>query len=302
MKYLFHFIIFLWCLCSMSHTFALQQDPDYIFVSEETNGEKTQLIVPEDIDWTQRFILTEMKELRGDIIGYKKEIESMLHQKELALVDRALSYSANTVNFFFVVLTIAIMAIWLFGWKTVRDLKENLSIRFEKEVEKRIGAEQKKLEAFMLKFEDDQLKQSQAILENQAFLQKKQEAAYYWSQYNREENSAQKIDLLESISSIGIQEDEILILIEKSSIYIELELWEKALESSEKGLEISSENTALLYTKAKSLMMLENTEDARTVLINILWLNPAMKQEIIEDELFHPLIPELNEYIDKQEL
>ena len=286
----------------MSHTFALQQDPDYIFVSEETNGEKTQLIVPEDIDWTQRFILTEMKELRGDIIGYKKEIESMLHQKELALVDRALSYSANTVNFFFVVLTIAIMAIWLFGWKTVRDLKENLSIRFEKEVEKRIGAEQKKLEAFMLKFEDDQLKQSQAILENQAFLQKKQEAAYYWSQYNREENSAQKIDLLESISSIGIQEDEILILIEKSSIYIELELWEKALESSEKGLEISSENTALLYTKAKALMMLENTEDARTVLINILWLNPAMKQEIIEDELFHPLIPELNEYIDKQEL
>jgi Skp family chaperone for outer membrane proteins len=82
----------------------------------------------------------------------------------------------------------------------MKDVRDNLTNNFEKEVQKRIKEEQKKLESFMRRFEKDQLEQSRDILKNQEFIQKKQEASYYWSQYNREEDSVQKLDLLDKIS------------------------------------------------------------------------------------------------------
>jgi hypothetical protein len=82
----------------------------------------------------------------------------------------------------------------------MKDVKENLSNNFEKEVQKRIKMEQKKLEVFMAKFEEEQLEQSKLILKNQEFIQHKQEAGYIWSQYNREENPSSKLELLEKIS------------------------------------------------------------------------------------------------------
>lgn len=183
----------------------------------------------------------------------------------------------------------------------MKDVRENLTTNFEKEVQKRVKAEQRKLEEFMKRFEEEQLKQSKGILKNQEFIQKKQEAGYLWSQYNREENPSGKLDLLEKVALIWLEEDEILIHIEKSSIYAELGLWDKTLESSERWLEISSENTTLLYNKASALIMLEQQEEAIKALMNIIWVSPWMKDEILVDPLFENIIGELEEYISNQD-
>ena len=184
----------------------------------------------------------------------------------------------------------------------MKDVRENLTTNFEKEVQKRVKAEQKKLEEFMKRFEEDQLKQSKNILQNQEFIRQKQEAGYIWSQYNREENSSAKLDLLEKISFIGLEEDEILIHIEKSSIYAELALWDKVVEAADRWLEISGDNTTLLYNKASALVMLEQTEEAVKVLSNVIWVNPSMKEEILEDPMFENIQAELEEYIANQEV
>jgi hypothetical protein len=68
----------------------------------------------------------------------------------------------------------------------------------------------------MQKFEIEQLEQSKFILKNQEFIQKKQEVGYVWSQYNREENPSSKLEHLEKIAGVGLEEDEILIYIERS--------------------------------------------------------------------------------------
>lgn len=259
------------------------------------------IIVPEEINWTERFILTEIKELRTDLEWLKREINIELNNRELNSVDRALSYSWNTVNFLWLIITMAVTWFGLVWWRTMKDVRENLTKNYEKEVQKRVKAEQKKLEEFMSRFEEEQLKQSESILQNQEFIQKKQEAAYYWSQYNREENPAQKIDLLENIASIGLGEDEILIHIEKSGIYIELWLWDKAFEASEKWLEISNDNMTLLYNKAAALIMLDDNEEGIKVVNNILALNPTMKDDLLDDVLFENVKPEIQAYIDNNE-
>jgi hypothetical protein len=98
----------------------------------------------------------------------------------------------------------------------MRDVKDNFSDKFEKQVQKRVKDEQKKLEEFMKIFQQEQMKQSEDILKNQEFIQKKQEAGYFWSQYNREENPSSKLELLEKIAGVNLEEDELFINIERS--------------------------------------------------------------------------------------
>jgi len=296
-------LIFLLSLASFlpGASYAVEPQDELQFVREVESQSWSQLIVPDDINWTQRFILTELKELRIWLEATKRELNEELNARELATVDRALSYSWNTVNFLWLIITMAVTGFWLVGWRTMKDVRENLTTNFEKEVQKRVKAEQRKLEEFMKRFEEEQLKQSKGILKNQEFIQKKQEAGYLWSQYNREENPSGKLDLLEKVALIWLEEDEILIHIEKSSIYAELGLWDKTLESSERWLEISSENTTLLYNKASALIMLEQQEEAIKALMNIIWVSPWMKDEILVDPLFENIIGELEEYISNQD-
>lgn len=265
------------------------------FASEIKTASGTQIVVPEDISWTQRFILTELKELRIQLESLKREINEDLNARELATVDRALSYSGNTVNFLWLIITMAMAGFWLVGWKTMRDVRENLAANFEREIEKNVRSQQKKLEEFMQKFKDDQLSQSTDILKNQEYLQKKQEAAFYWSQFNREEDPVQQLELLDKISWVWIENDEIFVYIEKASIYANLWLWDKAWESADKWLEQESENTSLLYSKAQSLVMLEETEEALKVVNNILIIKPGMVDDFTEDPIFENLHKEIED-------
>lgn len=281
---------------------AIEPEDEYIYLSEVNTASGSEIIVPEDINWTQRFILTELKELRTQLESTRRELNQELNARELASVDRALSYNANTVNFFWIIITIAVTGFGLVGWRTMKDVKENFSEKFEKQVQKRVKEEQKKLEQFMIEFKHEQMKQSEDILKNQEFIQQKQEAGYFWSQFNREENPSASLELLEKISNIWLEEDELFVNIERSWIYLELALWDKVLESVEKWLEISPDNSSLLYNKASALVMLEESEEAVKVLSNIIWVNPAMKEEILEDPMFENIQSELEEYINTQEV
>jgi len=302
MKKLVTFSALLLLFFPLSAFAVIEPEDELVYVREVETNSGSQLIVPDDINWTQRFILTELKDLRIQLESTRRELNEELNSRELATVDRALSYSGNTVNFLWLIITMAVTWFGLVGWRTMKDVRENLTTNFEREVQKRVKAEQKKLEEFMRKFEKDQLEQSQDILKNQEFIQKKQEAWYIWSQYNREENATSKLELLEKISFIWLEEDEILIHTEKSWIYAELALWDKVLESADKWLEISSDNTTLLYNKASALVMLEQAEEAVKVLTNIIWVNPSMKEEILDDPMFENMGSQLEEYISHQEV
>lgn len=68
------------------------------------------VVLPEEMNFTDRFIVTELRDLRIDLERMRAEFNKEIQEREIHAVDRALSYSANTVNFFFVLLTIVIAA------------------------------------------------------------------------------------------------------------------------------------------------------------------------------------------------
>ena len=171
----------------------------------------TQLIIPDELDLTKRYILEEVKNLRIEVESLRREMQIEMNKKQIETIDKALSYSANTVNYFFILITLTIMGVWIFGWKSIKDVKNRWSNSFEKEVEKSLFEWQSKLQ----ELEKEQMRQSEEILLNQENIKKKQESGYLWSQYNREESLRDKFKLLEEISELEIAEEELSIQKEK---------------------------------------------------------------------------------------
>ena len=282
MKKIFLYVaIVLTPLCIFANASAEEREDEYLLLEERQTLSGTELIIPEDINWTQRFILTEMKELRVDLEWLRRNIYNELNERELRTVDRALAYSGNTVNFLWLILTMAVTGFWLVGWKTMKDVRENLSKNFEKQVAKQVREQQKALETFMKNFQQEQLAESQEILKNQEYILKRQEIGYYWSQYNREENTQKRLELLDKIDSFQLEENTILILIEKVAIFSELWLWDKVLEVSELWLEIDSENATLMRYKALAFIMSWDIDAWLQEVKTLLALYPAMREEIL---------------------
>ena len=108
--FLLFFILFLSYFGFFNSSLFAQEDieDEYLFVEERITPDGTELIIPEDINWTQRFILSEMKELRVDLEALRRNIFTELNERELRTVDRALAYSGNMVNFLWLILTMAV--------------------------------------------------------------------------------------------------------------------------------------------------------------------------------------------------
>jgi hypothetical protein len=107
MKKILLFLLFCFITNPLYAVVDIEED-EYIYVSEVVTATGSELIIPDDINWTQRFILTELKELRIQLESTRRELNEELNSRELSSVDRALSYNANTVNFFWIIITIAV--------------------------------------------------------------------------------------------------------------------------------------------------------------------------------------------------
>ena len=251
----------------------------------------TQLIIPDELDLTKRYILEEVKNLRIEVESLRREMQIEMNKKQIETIDKALSYSANTVNYFCILITLTIMGVWIFGWKSIKDVKNRWSNSFEKEVEKSLFEWQSKLQ----ELEKEQMRQSEEILLNQENIKKKQESGYLWSQYNREESLRDKFKLLEEISELEIAEEELSIQKEKSNLYVGLEMWEKALQTSINSLELFENETTLMLNQSIAHLMLEEKEEALKVINEILSLDPGLKDDILENELLSSIKKEILE-------
>ena len=92
-------------------------------LAEETGS---WLIIPENIDITKRYILSEMKDLRVSLETLKREVFVELQAKEIWAIDKALSYSSNAVSFFSILITILVTSMWIVGWKTISESQHAL--------------------------------------------------------------------------------------------------------------------------------------------------------------------------------
>lgn len=251
-KTILFFIISIFCFSFYSTSFAL----------ENTNSQSGEVYIPDEIDWTQRFILTELKELRIDQETIKREIYQYLQDREIGVIDKALWYSANTVNFFFVLLTILVAGFWVVWWKTIWDIKNATKQSMDRETKKIISQFQEKIEE----------------------LEKEQKINIFWRQYNTSESDKEKINILDRI--YFLKPDSQFVTIEKSNVYLSMWLYDKVIELTEPivAWERAKHQPQAFYNRACAFNGMWDKENTILAINNLISLSPDYRETIQESE------------------
>lgn len=260
--------ILLWIMIFITLTISVYSATFDEAEEKATIQQNQNIIIPDEITWTDRFILTELKELRIWLEWIKREIYSEIQNRELETVDKALSYSANTVNFFFVFITIIVMWFWVVGWRTVGDIKKSTMESMDRKTKKII-------ENF----------------ENQiSELEREQKINIFWRQFNTVESDQDKMNILDKIHAV--KPDSQYVTIERGNVYLSMWLYDKVLEVTESI--ISSERTKhqphAFYNRACAYNGLGNKEKVISEIAYLLQLAPEYKDIILDSEYLESML------------
>lgn len=255
-------ILFVLIAFFLSFSFCFSADIDSV------DSNNSDVFVPEEIDWTQRFILTELKELRIDQETLKREIYQDIQSREISAIDKALSYSANTVNFFFVLLTVVIAWFWIVWWKTIWDIKNATKASMDRETKKIISQFQKKIEE----------------------LEKEQKINILWRQYNTSDSDKEKINILDRIYYLKPESQ--FVTIEKSNVYLSMWLYDKVIEITDPivSWDRAKHQPHAFYNRACAFNALDDKDNAIWALNSLISLAPDYREVIQDSEYLNNLM------------
>lgn len=165
-------------------------EPDDV-AEEKINNLKEPLYNP----FVERYILDEVKSLRMDLAAHKVEVARELVDRELLTADKAISYSTNTVTYFFYLIAAVSSVLVLVGWSSIRDLKEKMQRVADEEVTKLINVYEERLHTI-----ETQLTQKTIhIEENREEIEKTQEIHALWLRASQEQSLEAKVSLYDDI-------------------------------------------------------------------------------------------------------
>lgn len=234
-------------------------------IADEILQSDDGLIIPKEMTWTERFILGEQKELRIDLERIKREVMVEVQNRELSTIDRALSYSENTLNFFFIFLSIVLMGLGVIGWKSISGIKRTLKRNMENEIDKVMDG-----------FQDKIIK-----------IEQEQQRAVLWRNFYATDASSEKLDILEKIEKIALSLE--FVNIEKTNVYLELEAFEKVIDLATDILNETPNIPSVLYNRGYALCSLERYEEAENDIKLLLQISSDYQEEIENDKIFEKL-------------
>ncbi|AOE48860.1 TPR end-of-group domain-containing protein [Kangiella sediminilitoris] len=211
---------------------AEQQQPE----KQKPAVEKTSNYQP----LIERYILDELKAVRQDQQALRADVEEKVAHARLDASDRAIRYTADTLNNMFIIITTAASILVLMGWRSMRDVKSKLN----EVVETKINELTSEYEERLLELENKVKRRSQEIITAQEEISKANEVHSIWMRAGLESNMHQKIKLYDEI--LALNPEDIEALIYKADAAFELGENEWAFSLANRAIE-QDEDYGLAY-------------------------------------------------------
>ena len=225
----------------------------------------------------ERYVLDELKSLRTDLQARDKKLTEKLAKQELALADRAINYSYNTVTYFFYIIAAAASLLVIVGWQSLRDLKTSVKSIADKEITRLTEEYEHRLTSL-----EEQLREkSREIVENQEKIEETQEVQSLWIAAAQAPDPHVKIEFYDRILKIKVEDPEALVY--KADAALEMGEKQWALSLVNRVLEQNPENSLALYQRACALTGLERFDEAVTDLTRAVELADVLKERALED-------------------
>ncbi len=231
----------------------------------------------------ERYILDELKALRSDMQNLRVEAIREITDRELDVADKAVGYSNNTVTFFFYVFLGVATILTLFGWNSLKELKNS----FAKIAEEEVSRVSKEYEARLTALETELQARGEEILENHRQIEKTQTIRSLWLQSNQASNPRTKIEFYDRILELNPSDTETMAY--KADAALQLGERDWALSLCNKILEEYPDSSLAYYQRACARVGLDTTEAVLADLAKAIELSETLRDQARTEEEFNPL-------------
>ncbi|MCB1160978.1 MAG: hypothetical protein KDK45_25980, partial [Leptospiraceae bacterium] len=204
-----------------------------------------------------------------------------------SLADKAVSYSINTVTYFFYMVVGAISLMALVGWQSFRDLKENLRKIADAEITRLTEKYEKRLDTL----EKEIREKGELILENQKAIEKTQNIHSLWVLSTSETDPQRKIEIYDQI--LELEPEDLDVLSKKAEAALEIGQDEWVLNIINRILELNPDYLSAHILRARVYLNTEQKELSLKELEKICENYEQGFDRIRMDETLSELIPEL---------
>ncbi|HBS23030.1 tetratricopeptide (TPR) repeat protein [Thalassospira sp. MBR-102] len=231
----------------------------------------------------ERYVLDELKALRTEMQGMRAELLREVVNRQLEAIDKAISYSSNTVTYFFYFVAAVGALLTMLGWQSLRELKS--SVRNLADTELRRLSEE--FETRLSALEDELRQKSMVINDHQQEIENTQTIHAFWLQANKVTNPRSKIEIYDKILELSPGDPEVMAY--KADAALQLGDRDWALSLCNRLLAEAPDNANGYYQRACANAGLGYPEAALADLQRAVALSDAMRQPAWTEVEFEPL-------------
>lgn len=230
------------------------------------------------------YVLEEMKQLRIDLETQKRELMQQVMDREHSAIDRAVSYSSNTVTYFFYLIAGASSVMLLVGWNSLREIKDRVHTLADEEISKLVSVYEDRLRAI-----EKQLSQKTEHIEaNREEIELTQGIQSLWLRAAQDTSPASKIEIYDEI--LQLRHDDCEALTYKADAVLELDEPQWAASLCHEALRIDPDNSHAFYQLACVYTVLNHYDDALKYLGEALSRKDSYRDDALKDKALKNLV------------
>ena len=250
---------------------------------KDPSPEKLEIDKPLYKPFIERYILDELKLLRMQNSALRIELAEKVSTTKLDITDRALGYAADTTSNVFYIITIAASLLVLLGWRSLREIKDNVELITSEKLSKLTQEYEKRLDELEAKIK----RRSDQIIQAQNNISDTNVKQSLWMRAGLEKSEQAKISIYDEI--LELNPDDIEALTYKADSLLELNEDQWSLSLSDQAIEINDSYALAYWQRACAKSKLGNTDEAMEDLTAAINYEEYLKDEIKNEPYFENL-------------
>ena len=231
----------------------------------------------------ERYILDELKAVRQDQQKLREDVTKQVTHAQLDTADRALTYTTDTINNVFFIITATASILVLVGWNSLRDVKNKV----EDIVNTRVSVITDEYEDRLKILEEKLRVRSEEILSNQERISVTNEVHSLWMRANLESDFANKIEIFDEI--LNRKPEDVEAIAYKADALLEINETAQAIELCNQAIDIDSDYGYAYWQRACAYALTHKHADALADIKMALDYSPNLRNELLHESAFASL-------------
>ena len=271
------------CFTLFSATVNAAEQKANVLTAQEQQQELNRLKEPMYKPLLERYVLDELKAVRQDQQKLREDVTKQVTHAQLDTADRAITYTTDTINNVFFIITATASILVLVGWNSLRDVKNKV----EDIVNTRVSVITDEYEDRLKILEEKLRVRSEEILSNQERISVTNEVHSLWMRANLESDFANKIEIFDEI--LQRKPEDVEAIAYKADALLEINETAQAIELCNQAIDIDSDYGYAYWQRACAYALTHKHADALADIKMALDYSPNLRNELLHESAFASL-------------